>query len=202
MIMDSPPKLADLDGPPVVGSTYLVLCAHAKWGAKLDWYPMLGQPHLEPDRKGFGQFLDWHLDARFLTDEQEIHAAFCEVTHPVIHAATFPEPEPGQRWIGSRASRQFIIPWLKGLGHARPPSEYRPLVCRRPTIAPEPLAEPWPELAERYGDPADAIRGKDGKVYCPHHKLELTHEPRDCDGIVICPLHRLRVKCGEASPAL
>ena len=65
MIMDAPLKLAELDGPPIVGSTYLILCAHAKWGSKLDWYPMLGQPHSEPPRDDL--YFDWHLDARFLT---------------------------------------------------------------------------------------------------------------------------------------
>lgn len=199
--MDTPPKLAELDGPPIVGSTYLILCAHAKWGSKLDWYPMLGQPHSEAPRDDL--YFDWHLDARFLTPDQELHAAFVEVTSSATRAATFPEPQPGQRWVGSRASRQFTIPWFKGLfGDDRPPSEYRPLVCRRPTVAPEPLAVPWPELVELYGDPVEAIRGKDGRVFCPHQKLELTYEPRDAAGIVICPFHRLRVKCGEATPAL
>lgn len=181
-----------LDHAPIVGKTYLVPAVQDVWGNYgAAWPVMTAAPHCDTE-----DIWDWHLDYRFFTAEQEIVAQWMERRSVAIdhdRPPTFPE----RRWTGSRASRQFTIIRV-GRGkigaEAFPPVVFRPLVCRRPTVAPEPLAVSWDELAETYGSPAPAIRTEGGRFLCPHQKMDLTHWPREPDGTVICPLHRLRVR--------
>lgn len=173
---------------PIVGRTYLVPTIRRQWHDTVSDWPMLGSPHEEQP----GMF-DWHLDYRFLTAEQEDIAHRCEIG---AVDADRPPDGPLKRWRGSRASRQFTIPAAAGCGEwsRYPPVVMRHLECRRPTIAPEPLAVPWPQLAERFGQPAEPVCLPSGRFLCPHQKLDLTYWPREADGTVICPFHRLRVR--------
>lgn len=198
-------SMHQLDGPPIVGKRYLVPCVFSRWVMRYDWWPVLGPPHQEDLPED--TLWDWHLDPRFLTEDQEHFAggveAWCN-----FPTDRFPGRAHPGRWIGTRASRQFTMIWAGSGGRCGPrrlgevppvpgdppPAELRALVCRRPTTAPEPLAWPFPALA-KYGDPAEPIRAAGGRLLCPHRKFDLTHEPPDGDGIVICPLHRLKVKC-------
>lgn len=177
-----------LDQAPVVGKVYMVPTVLEVWcDLERPWPVITPSPHC--DRDGLW---DWHLDYRFLTPEQEAAAARWE-----CHMGTAaPLHDPARRWIGSRVARNLtMIRYESGdrSGAALwPPVVFRPRVCRRPTIAPEPLAQEW-DLAAHYGSPAPAICTPSGRVLCPHQKMDLTHWPREADGTVICPLHRLRV---------
>ena len=180
------PNVLTLDHAPVVGQTYLVPTLDAVWEQPGVWPLITPAPHTDaPD------LWDWHLDYRFFTPAQERIAAALEIEHEAVdHLA--PAARPGIRWTGSRASRQFTFGRIGKGAEAFPPVVLRPLVCRRPTVAPEPLCVPY-DLSH-LGDPAQAIVTSDGRAFCPHQKMDLTHWPRESDGMVICPLHRLRVK--------
>jgi hypothetical protein len=186
-----PLNLLALAGAPVVGTTYLVPCYWGTWGASdAQWWPMRQPAHEEPEGSGLW---DWHLDSRFLTPDQEALADETEQANGTATSA-YPEPAPDQRWKGSRASRQYTIVFLRSLDGPPPPAVFRPLECRRPTVSPEPLCVPWPELQCRFGDPALPIVTPAGRILCPHQKADLTYEPVSEDGIIVCPLHRLRVR--------
>lgn len=180
------PNVLTLDHAPIVGKTYLVPTIETSWEGDGVWPLMTPAPHSDMDG-----LWDWHLDYRFLTAAQERVAAKVEAESDLIDQKA-PASRPEARWTGSRASRQFTIGRIGKGADAFPPVKLRPLVCRRPTVAPEPLCRPF-DLSH-LGDPAVAISTPDGRHLCPHQKMDLTHWPRECDGTVICPLHRLRVK--------
>lgn len=197
------PTLASLDGPPKVGKYYRVPTIRAKFHGLEDDWPVRGPLHQDLP---YG-IRDWHLDRRFLLPRQEKHCAGLE---PAMEAMCGVDPDPGpeRRWPGSRVAAFYAFVWvepdviLPGLQGSRPgiirgtppTSRLKDLRCNRPTVEPEPLPSPWPEITETYGDPAMALRSNDGRPLCPHQKLDLTGEPVDCDGVAVCPLHRLRVK--------
>lgn len=188
--MAQPENVLTLDHAPVVGESYMVPTVRDVWGELSDWPVMTPAPHSDEI-----DLWDWHLDYRFFTAAQEEIAAAMERENPVVNKGRLHQC-PVNRWTGSRASRQFtIVRFGRGLmgAAAFPPVIMRPLVCRRPTVAPEPLAVHY-DLA-RYGKPARALRSRDGRLFCPHQSMDLTHWPREADGTVICPLHRLRVNC-------
>jgi hypothetical protein len=172
--------------PPVVGGVYLVPVVSAAWCGRADQWPVIqAQPH--SDLPGVR---DWHLDYRFLTEGQELYAAAVEAGSAIWDH--MPEHDGPNRWPGSRAARQLTMLRLSNEPDF-PAAVLRPLTCRRPTIAPEPLSKPWTDLGERHGNPAPCLRGAGGRLLCPHQKMDLTHWPREPDGTIICPLHRLRV---------
>lgn len=178
---------------PVVGVPYSVPTVSWGWmtgwtGVYLDDWPVI-TPTWHND---FGGVEDWHLDYRFLTPEQEADAVLVEESLAGWWRH-WPEYSGPNRWPGSRASRQITLVRTQD-GPDWPPVVFRELICRRPTLAPEPLWRPWPELAQKYGEPAEPICTQDGRFLCPHQKMDLTHWPREADGTVICPVHRLRVK--------
>ena len=205
-----PQKLTSLDAAPLVGETYLVPTVYAPfyglWG---DW-PVRGPSHRELPMG----LIDWHLDRRFLTKRQEINCAQLEAGY-IFERGDTPNPGDGRRWPGSRVAAYYTLLWAEEgamweepetwrgvdnwvidelLLRGSPPSpKLLPRKCRRPTVEPEPMPEPW-DLSETYGSPATPILTKEGRPLCPHQKVDLTGEPCDKDGIVTCPLHRLRVK--------
>ena len=196
-------QLSELTGPPVVGVTYLVPSIVDTWLLRWDRWPVRGRPHTEPGR---GSLIDWHLDRRFLTKAQEAHAAEMEGHLGEGEIYKGPDPGNGRRWPGSRITGQHHIVWAgadqgtgvpgfdRWLKAGQPPHpQLAPMVCRRPTVAPEPIVPRW-NLSSQYGTPAQAIITKDGRPLCPHQKVDLTGEPCDSDGIVTCPFHRLKVR--------
>lgn len=177
-----------LDHAPIVGKKYLVPTIDDYWQGPGIWPLITPAPHSENPETGFW---DWHLDYRFFTRRQEMLAERCEKENPNTDPMR-PPAKPEARWTGSRASRQFTIGRFGQGSLAFPTVKFRPLRCRRPTVAPEPLCVPF-DLCE-FGSPATAIQTADGRYLCPHQKMDLTHWPREADGTVICPLHRLKVR--------
>lgn len=176
-----------IDHAPVVGEVYSVPTVEAAWDGNFGQWPVIqAAPHTD-----VGRVRDWHLDYRFLTPAQEALAAAVERRETIWDHMS--ETGAPNRWPGSRAARQLTLLRL-GYQPDFPPAVFRDLVCRRPTLRPEPLSKPWDDLHARYGTPADAICTPSGRHLCPHQKMDLTHWPREADGTVICPLHRLRVR--------
>lgn len=170
---------------PIVGKIYMVPTIRYTWGdwntCLSDWPVITPAPHCDSpydDR-------DWHIDYRFLSDEQRAMTLAFERMCPDEW------PQRPDRQPGERAARQFTCLSLsKRFPYPEP--VLRPLECRSKTTAPDPLIGPFDLSA--FGNPAEAICTPEGRLLCPHQKMDLTYWPREADGTVICPLHRLRVR--------
>lgn len=176
--MTQTPRLADLRAAPIVGKFYLVptVLAYPYHGIVGDW-PVLGALH--SDREHF-KFLHnhYHVDARFLTRRQ------------VARLAKY----AGYEGVGALINRSPLF--YRGQEHAkgRPPVQRR-----RCTVASFGFAytdrREVRDMQAAYGPAPEPIRKADGRLLCPHRKVDLSQFPRDADGFVTCPMHGLRVRC-------
>lgn len=180
----SVPLLSELREPPVVGQFYLVPTVRYTYFGRDDDWPVIGPRHHDHDL----QFthLHFHLDFRFLSRRQ---------------MEWLPRPSESEE---TRVNGSVLVDREDGWKGAPPvPPILRRLRCRRSTysfndrsktlLAKRVGGDP---LTERFGDAAEPIRLRDGRLLCPHRKVDLSQFPRDADGIVTCPLHGLRVRCG------
>ena len=174
-------KLSDLREPPIPGRFYLVpVISYTYCGNKGDW-PVLGPLHT--DREHFN-FPDphYHVDPRFLTAQQveRVTRHYAYWNHS-IEAITGGAPLCDRR-----------TPLPKG----RPALKRRK--CRSVQIVYAHGSRPQVlGLRADYPDPAQPIRKPDGRLLCPHRKVDLSSLVPDADGIVTCPLYGLRVACGR-----
>jgi hypothetical protein len=184
-------KITDLREPPVVGRYYLVPCVRYYWHGMVESWPVIGPPHHDAEI-GFMP-IHYHIDARFLTRKQQ-RLAFEERTYSRGHknfsirqynASPLSEIDQTNEW---NVKRYGPIP-------RKPTLEKR--ICTN-------LKLHWPlpfKPGENepmwlwFTDLAGAIERPDGRLLCPHKKVDLSQFEPDADGIVTCPLHGLRVRC-------
>jgi len=176
--------LSTLRTPPVVGRYYLVpVVAYIYCGRTGDW-PVLGPLHTDREHFNFPD-AHYHVDARFLTAQQaqgierygkswyRIGIAGVTGAQPLFRRG---EPhKKGRPQLKRRKCRSTELPYVHG--------------DRAPVLA----------LRQDFADPAMPIAKTDGRLLCPHRKVDLSSLQPDEHGIVTCPLHGLRVKCGEPS---
>lgn len=174
-------SLADLREPPIVGRYYLVPLVTYLWFGRTDHWPVLGPAHHDVEHFNFPA-VHYHIDVRFLTARQ---AAFC------ARGGFGPN---GIEAIAQRSPLQTRgQPIPKGL----------PRLSRRKCRSDSVLymfgeAQPVKDLRANYPSPAQPIRRADGRLLCPHRKVDLSSFRPDSLGIVTCPLHGLRVQCWAA----
>ena len=177
------PRLSDLREPPVPGRFYLVpvIRSYPYCGLVGDW-PVIGPKH--EDRAHFNfPFPHYHVDARFVsaTMERRLDAQM-----------RLRQLSKVQSLVGAAPLQSRGSTFPKG----RP--QLKRLRCREPHYGYSwGHMEAVQALRADYGNPAQPIRRPDGRVLCPHRKVDLSQFPADADGVVTCPLHGLRVKCGE-----
>lgn len=179
--MTATPILADLREPPVVGKFYMVpAIENYPYHGRVDSWPVIGPMHTDADFFDF-RSAHYHVDARFITTRQE---------HFLLNRSPLYSLEAivGGYPLSSRGDE---------LPKGRPKLVRRK--CRRAIYG---YAYGGMEAVQRmrhhYGDPAAPIRLQDGRLLCPHRKVDLSQFPADAEGIVTCPLHGLRVRCGTA----
>lgn len=190
--MTKGPLLSELREPPVVGRFYMVpVVRNFSYCGKTDIWPVLGPLHQDAEFFAFKD-VHYHVDIRFLTRRQEQalvafgnsfggRGAFYRNKSTAFMAASFPLANmyqalpKGRPRLARRRCRS--TEWSYPLG-------FRPEIQR---------------VREAYGDPAGPIRKPDGRLLCPHRKVDLSTFAPDADGIVTCPLHGLRVRCGVPS---
>jgi hypothetical protein len=184
-------KITDLREPPVVGKYYLVPCVRYYWHGMVASWPVIGPPHHDAEI-GFMP-IHYHIDARFLTRKQQRVAFKKETT-----------------WRGGETFlfRKYNIWPLSEIDQDRECNvkKYGP-IPRKPTLEKRKctnLELHWPLpfkpsekhiMWSRFTDPAGAIQRPDGRLLCPHKKVDLSQFEPDADGIVTCPLHGLKVRC-------
>ncbi len=160
-------KVEELDGPPIVGEDYLVLCSD--FGGHP--MPFLGAAHIDhfkPD------FLHYHLDRRFLPD-----ALFCLYPPRPLFGIASPFSEPWEAQVQIKVANAAKL---------SPPS-YQALTCLRD------LPE-WHGGAMDWLSPNDTCtqaRWKDGRPYCPHQGVPLAQFWDGEADVIGCPVHGLRV---------
>lgn len=188
------PLLADLREPPVPGRFYLVpVVRRYPWHGRVDDWPVIGPKHDDREHFNFPD-VHYHLDPRFLTSAQEQFV----------------------RRQGARVGRSSYTPGAAGDAVEYAVSGYplsnrdwqlppgRPELVRRRCRRASYTFGMFPErrvqsMRAALGDPAEPIRLADGRLLCPHRKVDLSQFPPDESGIVTCPLHGLRVRCGVAA---
>lgn len=178
------PILSDLRAPPEVGRFYLVpVIRDVEWcGHRHDW-PVLGPLHSDADFFNFPA-AHYHVDARFLTKRQQRVGEKWARWHGPATVERAVGAAPLADW------RQQVIP--RG----------RPSLARRRCVrASYGYAYEDKDQVQRLrqhfgGSPVEPIRRGDGRLLCPHRKVDLSSFPPDPDGLVICPLHGLHVRCG------
>jgi hypothetical protein len=185
----SVPLLSALREPPVVGLDYLVPTVRYRWAEQIeaDW-PVLGPRH--EDREYFDfSFPHYHLDVRFIGPRRA-----WKILQHVILRERIRELETEEEIVATAAS---TWPLYDKAGDAPLP---RPVLRRRrcvradiPTRMPDLAPVKLTEMAERYGRPAEPIRTRDGRLLCPHRKVDLSQLAPDAEGNVVCPLHGLTV---------
>ena len=163
----TPEKMTALRQPPIVGKTYLVpTIAGEAYGVRaiMPW-PVLGTPH--PIKEGASRLLyHWHVDLRFLDDEQESFARSYHEETEAPFAVNELLAEGGR----------FVVAWKQ-------------LVCRHAqpwAIVPDSI------VAARFPC-AVAKRTRTGRLLCPHERADLSQFGPNSDGTVTCPLHGLKV---------
>lgn len=177
------PLLSDLREPPVPGKFYMVpVISYIYLDIKGVW-PVLGPMHTDVEHFNF-PYPHYHVDPRFLTAQQVKRVeGYWGVLMQSLAAVT------GRQPLHRRGE-----PLPKG----------RPVLARRKcrsADAPYAYGDKDPVLALRkdFGDPAMPIARADGRLLCPHRKVDLSTLVPDEQGIVTCPLHGLRVDCRRSS---
>lgn len=170
------PLLSALRTPPVPGLFYLVPVVNFIYcGMKGDW-PVLGPMHTDVEHFNFPS-PHYHVDPRFLTANQvrRLEGYYGQTLAAVTGSiplsrrdATLPKGRPG---LKRKRCRSAETPYVHG--------------GRAPVIA----------LRADFPDPAVPIRKPDGRLLCPHRKVDLSNLVPDDSGVVTCPLHGLRVDC-------
>lgn len=183
------PLLSDLREPPVVGRYYMVpVVGHFYEHIEGRW-PVLGPLHEDKAFLNF-DYLHYHVDLRFLTVEQITRLKTKQFLR---------KPKGG-------LVREMTIEEIVGM---KPLSEYFGRLARgRPELAKlrcrtSEWVFPYGEnrkvgrLRRYYGarKPAEPLRLADGRLLCPHRKVDLSTFAPDKHGVVVCPLHGLRVQC-------
>lgn len=172
-------KLAELREPPIVGRFYLVpVVPYIYCGKEGDW-PVLGPMHTDVEHFNF-PYRHYHVDPRFLTERQVLQVT--EYYRPFRH------------------SLAAVVGGSPLNNRGRPLPKGRPTLKRRRCRSAETQYVhgnelPVINLRATFSDPAEPIRKPDGRLLCPHRKVDLSSFERDEGGIVTCPLHGLRVKC-------
>lgn len=190
--MTGAPLLSDLREPPKVGHFYMVPAIEYTWMGKLGMWPVVGPLH--DDREFFNfRHLHYHLDLRFLTASQWKLAQRNGYRRLGVNAFA----SDAELAAGSQPLCRLDDPLPRG----------RPALIRRRCRLSErvyayPNADPVKALNAKFAQEVGAaqpIRRSDGRLLCPHRKVDLSTYRPDAHGIVICPLHGLRVRCAAAA---
>jgi hypothetical protein len=194
MAEPSIPLLSELRGPPVVGRTYMVPVVHFIYLDRKDFWPVLGPMHTDVRHFNFPE-PHYHIDARFVTGEQARlmrnytrGSRWAENSDPLVATVC---------GVPLAKRRVWNAPELpKGM------PELKPLRCARKSyVHPFNGKGAFVDLRAEYSDPAIPIHKPDGRLLCPHRKVDLASFAPDADGIVVCPLHGLRVQCAAKEAA-
>lgn len=180
--------LSELRAPPVVGQFYMVPAVHFNWCGIETWWPVLGPLHTDREFFNFSS-PHYHVDARFvrkdLAKRASLHDAgiFSQAQRsPLARRLEANAPEVP---TGRPALRRFKCQSTEFPYHF----DHQPAVM---------------ELRKHHGDghskqDTKPIKLADGRLLCPHRKVDLSSFQPDASGIVTCPLHGLRVQCGSAA---
>lgn len=170
--------LSELREPPTVGSFYLVPVIEYKYMDIQALWPVLGPLHDDREFFNFPE-LHYHVDARFLSDR--IVERLTRYWQPTIAHV-----------VGRAPLHRRGEPLPKGR-----PALRRRKCYRTGTEYEFGGAEPVQQLRAKFGDPAEPISRRDGRILCPHRKVDLSNFPVADDGTVTCPLHGLKVRCRD-----
>lgn len=178
------PLLSTLREPPVVGRYYMVpVIRNYPYFGKVGTWPVLGPLHSDKEHFNF-PWPHYHIDIRFLTARE---AAFIDRMGSIY----------GRSLIGEVQAKPLY-------SHGEPPHKGRPALARRKCTREAALyvygaQAPVKALRADYPDPAPAIARPDGRLLCPHRKVDLSSFAPDANGVVVCPLHGLRVQCAKVA---
>jgi hypothetical protein len=182
------PILSDLRMPPIVGQFYMVPTVLYEWGPYTEAWPVIGPMHHDKGPINFPT-VHYHIDGRFLSKRFQRFA----YEGSCYNGATFINGSPlhckSHLGIGSLPSKPTL---------ARRKCTNLDYKWSLPLIA---TRKKW-KLPQTYGEPAQAIHLKDGRMLCPHRKANLSSFEPDNNGIVVCPLHGMAVYCGRSKDAL
>lgn len=181
------PLLSSLRQAPEVGRLYMVPVVRSyPWHSRVDDWPVIGPAHADVEFFNFPH-IHYHLDPRFLTAAQERFIARQGRRAARFHGLAGEE-------IDIAVSGYPVSSRDDPLPKGRPQIVRRR--CRRASYGFALLGHRVDRLREHFGNPAEPIRRRDGRLLCPHRKVDLSQFPADAEGIVTCPLHGLRVRCG------
>ncbi|NOW44072.1 hypothetical protein FHW96_000199 [Novosphingobium sp. SG751A] len=188
------PLLSDLRTPPVIRRTYMVPVVHFIYLNREDDWPVLGPMHTDAKHFNFPE-PHYHIDARFLTaDQARLVRNYMRGSRLADGFDPLAVTVSGLPLAKRRVANPVEVP--KG----RP--ELKALRCSRKTpIYPFGDRPPMQALRAEYSDPAIPIQKPDGRLLCPHRKVDLSSFAPDADGVVVCPLHGLRVHCAQRAAA-
>lgn len=178
--------LSELREPPVVGRYYMVPVVRFVWcKIDADW-PVLGPLHTDKDFFNFDR-AHYHVDARFVNKR---NAERAQIHRQGIFAQAQGSPL-SRRNVEGAPEVPTGLPVLKRLKCQTADFPYQ--FHNQPTVS---------ALRIAYGDVgpekrAIPIRRADGRLLCPHRKVDLSQFEPDADGVVTCPLHGLRVCVSE-----
>lgn len=179
---------ADLQGPPVVGRTYLVPTVRHRWHGVSGTWPVMGPRHEDPELN-----FPWrhhHVDARFLTPAQA--RTVRRVYGRMVDASgRAPVAEGDLLALAVAAS-----PLREELGETMAEAVARPRVCVA-TGHDYPVGRSLglPTFARLHEAHAGRRCARDaaGRLVCPHKGFVLDSLAPDAGGRVTCPLHGLVV---------
>lgn len=176
------PDIRTLREPPVPGRYYMVPAVFFTWFGRETWWPVLGPMHTDAEHLQFPH-RHYHIDARFVTARMARALGF----YDEIDVAS--QSYPLAQRHGSTDELPKGRPLLRRMRCRT--NDYPYHHHGQPNIAGLRLA---------YGDEgpdrrAEPIRLADGRILCPHRKVDLSSFAPDGDGVVTCPLHGLMVQC-------
>jgi len=154
-------------------------------------WPVLGPKHTDADFFSF-EPEHYHVDYRFVTSRQ---ARFMRSMCPIGY----------RDWV-TKDNGIVTVSGAPLSDRGTPIPKGRPVLARRRcriasyrSVLGVVAIERHERFQAAYGSPAEPIRLSDGRLLCPHRKVDLPSFEADGGGIVVCPLHGLHVKCGVSA---
>jgi len=197
--MPRPAKVQSLRGWPEVGATYLVPTIRLEqFGLLSDW-PVFPKPHGDEIAP---TILHYHLDPRFITDDQRI-VLVADWESPTAHAnPNFAMFDNSALEAHNRAALCFGIAPRRGEPLPRP--RLRAMVCRYAAVRWEGHRRDlhWRHFWKYMGgadEPFPAIISNDGRPLCPHQQIDLSVVWDGREDYVRCPAHGLLIDVRECA---
>lgn len=163
-------KVTELTTEPIIGKFYLVPCVFYQRG----WWPIIGEPHSDPELGTGAKNPHWHYDIRFFSESSLLYES-------IKYDLT-----------SEQRTMSYLIDFKDQYSGEPLEVVFKRLKCKRKMPEFKLMNRPiWQEFHNLY-------IGKSVKCgKCPHRGMPLESLPKDKNGNVVCNGHGLLISMAE-----